>query len=436
MSNDESKSNVENLDRPEMQRFHLCSPPRSPSSPDPDLVVIELGEKQEEQEEAGAGHRSGGEGSGAEKRAPAAGKAEAAAEAVKFAELFRFADGVDLVLMGIGTVGAVVHGCALPVFLRFFADLVDSFGSNADDPDTMCREVVKYAFYFLVVGAAIWASSWAEISCWMWTGERQTTKMRIRYLQSVLNQDVCYFDTEVRTSDVVYAVNADAVIVQDAVVGGNAIDRCELFFWLPAGEFYPLHGNIRVGLRRWIHGSVTARSRHTLRATAMAKLSSKSQDALSQASNTAEQALAQIRTVQSFVGESRALQAYSSSLRIAQRIGYRIGFGESAGLEGGPTSPSSDLPSVRFFLCVRRGLLRTATTTQRCRHQPQCSPSEDNVIPRIQSRAARVEIVPNNLFNLTRASALGPVCLRVMAAFAKARVAAAQKYTRRVDHVW
>lgn len=56
-----------------------------------------------------------------------------------------------------------------------------------------------------------------EISCWMWTGEMQSTKMRIRYLEAALNQDVCYFDTEVRTSDVIYAINADAVIVQDAI---------------------------------------------------------------------------------------------------------------------------------------------------------------------------------------------------------------------------
>lgn len=56
-----------------------------------------------------------------------------------------------------------------------------------------------------------------EISCWMWTGERQTTRMRIKYLEAALNQDIQYFDTEVRTSDVVFAVNTDAVMVQDAI---------------------------------------------------------------------------------------------------------------------------------------------------------------------------------------------------------------------------
>ena len=62
---------------------------------------------------------------------------------VGFKELFRFADGLECVLMMIGSVGAFVHGCALPLFLRFFADLVNSLGSYANDPDKMMQEVLK-----------------------------------------------------------------------------------------------------------------------------------------------------------------------------------------------------------------------------------------------------------------------------------------------------
>ena len=57
----------------------------------------------------------------------------------------------------------------------------------------------------------------AKISCWMWIGERQSTKMRIKYLEVALNQDIQFFDTEVRTTDVVFAINSDAVMVQDAI---------------------------------------------------------------------------------------------------------------------------------------------------------------------------------------------------------------------------
>ena len=56
-----------------------------------------------------------------------------------------------------------------------------------------------------------------KISCWMWIGERQSTKMRIKYLEVALNQDIQFFDTEVRTTDVVFAINSDVVMVQDAI---------------------------------------------------------------------------------------------------------------------------------------------------------------------------------------------------------------------------
>lgn len=70
--------------------------------------------------------------------------------AVGFMELFRFADRLDYILMVIGSVGAFVHGSALPLFLRFFADLVNSFGANVNNPEKMTNEVVK-VFLFLVI---------------------------------------------------------------------------------------------------------------------------------------------------------------------------------------------------------------------------------------------------------------------------------------------
>ncbi|KAK4272846.1 hypothetical protein QN277_021346 [Acacia crassicarpa] len=250
--------------------------------------------------------------------------------AVGFGELFRFADGLDYILMAIGTVGAIVHGCALPLFLRFFADLVNSFGSNANNVDKMTQEVVKYAFYFLVVGAAIWASSWAEISCWMWTGERQSTKMRIKYLEAALNQDIQYFDTEVRTSDVVFAINTDAVMVQDAISEklGNFIHYMATFVsgfvvgftavWQLALVTLAVVPMIAV-----IGGIHTA---------TLTKLSAKGQEALSKAGNIVEQTIVQIRIVLAFVGESRALQDYSSALKVAQKLGYKSGFAKGMGL--------------------------------------------------------------------------------------------------------
>ncbi|KAJ6805921.1 PGP1 isoform X1 [Iris pallida] len=315
------------LEQPEMAGFHLTCNPLDPSSSE-DLLVIDLTKDRpstihsnQQQQQQTSPPPAGA--SGDEKPSPPE-------PAVGFGELFRFADPLDVLLMSVGSVGAVIHGCSLPVFLRFFADLVDSFGSNADHPDIMCQQVVKYAFYFLVVGAGIWASSWAEISCWMWTGERQTTRMRIRYLDSALAQDIQYFDTHVRTSDVIYAINTDAVLVQDAISEklGNFIHYMATFV---AGFVVGFTAVWQLALVTLAVVPLIALigGIHT---TTLANFSSSSQDSLSRATNIAEQALAQIRTVQAFVGESSTLKAYSSALRTAQRIGYRIGFAKGVGL--------------------------------------------------------------------------------------------------------
>lgn len=194
---------VEEWSQPELQAFRLNSPPhRTPKGED--LLVIEVTERggssavsRVHMEAADGGNPKAEEPpppqqpqlpSSASSSSQEDKKPEPPAPTVGFRELFRFADGLDCTLMAIGTVGAIVHGCSLPIFLRFFADLVNSFGSNTSDPSTMVREVVKvsflpipnppfslsraqvtarlmiklqYAFYFLVVGAAIWASSWA-----------------------------------------------------------------------------------------------------------------------------------------------------------------------------------------------------------------------------------------------------------------------------------
>lgn len=179
---------VEEWSRPELQAFHLHSPPH-PSSADQDvpqeeLLVIEVAERGSGGVAGPVAAASGGAMSpattvsssaapGLEMEAtngnikveeppvppPSAAAATAPAAAgsgsqedkkpappaptVGFGKLFRFADGLDCVLMAVGTAGAIVHGCSLPIFLRFFADLVNSFGSNTGDPDTMVREVVK-----------------------------------------------------------------------------------------------------------------------------------------------------------------------------------------------------------------------------------------------------------------------------------------------------
>ncbi|MFS7968286.1 putative ABC transporter type 1, transmembrane domain superfamily [Helianthus anomalus] len=54
----------------------------------------------------------------------------------------------------------------MPFFFLLFGQMVNGFGENQTDLNTMTHEVSK-------------------IGCWMYTGERQVCELRKRYLEAV-----------------------------------------------------------------------------------------------------------------------------------------------------------------------------------------------------------------------------------------------------------
>ncbi|MQL85301.1 hypothetical protein Taro_017824 [Colocasia esculenta] len=251
-------------------------------------------------------------------------------QSLAFHELFSFSDRLDWLLMAAGTFGAVIHGSAMPVFFLLFGDLINGFGKNQHDLRKMTDEVSKYALYFVYLGLVVCASSYAEISCWMHTGERQVNALRRRYLEAVLRQDVGFFDTDVRTGDVVFSVSTDTLLVQDAISEkvGNFIHYLATFL---AGLVVGFVSAWRLALLSVavIPGIAFAGG---LYAYTLTGLTSKSRESYANAGIIAEQAIAQVRTVYSFVGESKALGSYSESIQNTLKLGYKAGMAKGLGI--------------------------------------------------------------------------------------------------------
>ncbi|XP_008804465.2 ABC transporter B family member 19-like [Phoenix dactylifera] len=247
-----------------------------------------------------------------------------------FYELFVFADRCDLALMAAGSLGAVVHGSAMPVFFLLFGDLVNGFGKNQEDLGKMTNEVSKYALYFVYLGVIVCLSSYAEIACWMYTGERQAGALRRRYLEAVLKQDVGFFDTDARTGDIVFSVSTDTLSVQDAISEkfGNFIHYLSTFL---AGLVVGFISAWRLALLSVavIPGIAFAGG---LYAYTLTGLTSKSRESYANAGIVAEQAIAQVRTVYSFVGESKALDSYSEAIQNTLKLGYKAGMAKGLGI--------------------------------------------------------------------------------------------------------
>ncbi|KAG0499630.1 hypothetical protein HPP92_004321 [Vanilla planifolia] len=251
-------------------------------------------------------------------------------QTVAYYELFSFADRFDLLLMASGSLGAVVHGSAMPIFFLFFGDLVNGFGKNQNNLTKMTDEVSKYALYFVYLGLVVCVSSYAEIACWMYTGERQSGKLRRKYLEAVLKQDVGFFDTDARTGDIVFSISTDTLLVQEAISEkvGNFIHYLSTFL---AGLVVGFISAWRLALLSVavIPGIAFAGG---LYAYTLTGLTSKSRESYANAGIIAEQAIAQVRTVYSFAGESKTLNSYSDAIQLTLKLGYKAGMAKGLGI--------------------------------------------------------------------------------------------------------
>ncbi|OMO79247.1 hypothetical protein CCACVL1_13811 [Corchorus capsularis] len=251
-------------------------------------------------------------------------------QSLPFYQLFSFADKYDYLLMISGSVGAIIHGSSMPVFFLLFGEMVNGFGKNQSDLTKMTHEVAKYALYFVYLGLIVCLSSYAEIACWMYTGERQVSTLRKKYLEAVLKQDVGFFDTDARTGDIVFSVSTDTLLVQDAISEkvGNFIHYLSTFL---AGLVVGFVSAWRLALLSVavIPGIAFAGG---LYAYTLTGLTSKSRESYANAGIIAEQAIAQVRTVYSYVGESKALNSYSDAIQNTLKLGYKAGMAKGLGL--------------------------------------------------------------------------------------------------------
>ncbi|CAN4082126.1 unnamed protein product [Withania somnifera] len=232
---------------------------------------------------------------------------------VAFYKLFAFADRLDITLMIIGTIGAIGNGLTQPLMTLIFGQLVNSFGSS--HPDEVVHKISKVSIYYvyLAIGAGI--ASLLQMSCWMVTGERQATRIRGLYLETILRQDIAFFDTETTTGEVIGRMSGDTILIQDAL--GEKVGKFIQFLSTFVGGF------LIAFIKGWLLSIVLVSCIPALviaggsMALIMSKMSSRGQVAYAQAGNVVEQTIGAIRTVAAFTGEKLAVNKYDSKLKIA-----------------------------------------------------------------------------------------------------------------------
>ncbi|XP_059637694.1 ABC transporter B family member 13-like isoform X2 [Cornus florida] len=164
----------------------------------------------------------------------------------------------------------------------------------------------------------------------MQTGERQTARLRLKYLQSVLKKDIYFFDTEARDKNLVFHISSDAILVQDAIGDkiGHGLRYLSQFLVGFAIGFTSVWQLTLVTLAV-VPLIAIAGGAYTV---TMSTLSEKGEAAYAEAGKVAEEVISQVRTVYSFVGEEKAVEEYSKSLKKALKLGKKSGFAKGVGV--------------------------------------------------------------------------------------------------------
>ncbi|XP_022937696.1 ABC transporter B family member 21-like isoform X1 [Cucurbita moschata] len=249
-------------------------------------------------------------------------------KSVPFFKLFSFAESTDVLLMIVGSIGAIGNGLSLPLMTILFGELTNSFGINQRNTDIVkAVSKVSLKFVYLAIGCGV--AAFIQVSSWMVTGERQASRIRGLYLKTILRQDVSFFDLETNTGEVVDRMSGDTVLIQDAM--GEKVGKCIQLISTFFGGF------IIAFIKGWlltlvmlstlpllvISGGVTS--------LVVTKVTSRGQGAYSKAADVVEQTISSIRTVASFTGEKQAVSNYKKFLVTAYRSGVHEGLAVGLG---------------------------------------------------------------------------------------------------------
>ncbi|XP_020220423.1 putative ABC transporter B family member 8 [Cajanus cajan] len=253
--------------------------------------------------------------------------------------ILRYADWIDVLLMLMGALGAIGDGMSTNVLLLFASRIMNSLGfsDNQLSSKTYMAEVGKCSLYFVYLGLAAMVVAFMEGYCWSKTSERQVLRIRYKYLEAVLRQEVGFFDSqEATTSEIINSISKDTSLIQEVLS-----EKVPLFLMhsssFISGVAFATYFSWRLALVAFptlllliIPGMIYGKY--------LIYLSKSSVKEYGKANSIVEQALSSIKTVYSFTAEKRIIGRYSDILCKTSRLGIKQGIAK--GLAVGSTGLS------------------------------------------------------------------------------------------------
>ncbi|CAK7337503.1 unnamed protein product [Dovyalis caffra] len=253
--------------------------------------------------------------------------------------IFRYADWVDMLLMLLGTVGAIGDGMSTNFLLVFASRIMNSlgYGKTRQHNENFMVEVQKCSLDFVYLGLAVMVVAFMEGYCWSKTSERQVLKIRYKYLEAILRQEVGFFDSqEATTSEIINSISKDTFLIQEVLSEKVPIFLMHASVFI-SGLAFASYFSWRLSLVAFptlllliIPGMIYGKY--------LLYLSKKARKEYGKANAIVEQALSSIKTIYSFTAEKRIVDRYSAILDRTAKLGIKQGIAK--GLAVGSTGLS------------------------------------------------------------------------------------------------
>ncbi|KAM0786824.1 hypothetical protein ACM66B_002253 [Microbotryomycetes sp. NB124-2] len=262
--------------------------------------------------------------------------------------LFRYATPFELLINAVGLVCAIAAGTTQPLLTVVFSSLTNSFNeygravgaldgtANAQAnfqsaKDSLLSEVNKNVLYLVYIGIAMWAATWMFMATWTFSGERITRRIREKYLDATLRQNIAWHDAT-GAGEITAHIENDTHLVQEGI--SEKIPTCAMYIsTFFAGFVVAFVQSWRLTLVLLVIVPVIAVVGGVMEGFS-AKFKKISLDELAQGSTLGEEVFSSIRNAHAFGTQKKLAALYDTYNQRALAVGTKFAIATGGGLAG------------------------------------------------------------------------------------------------------
>ncbi|XP_073486150.1 ATP-binding cassette sub-family B member 5-like isoform X1 [Aquarana catesbeiana] len=243
--------------------------------------------------------------------------------------IFRYADGLDIFFMIIGSLGALGNGLCLPLMHIVFGEMTDSilcYNSSLQNSSECAKfkpieeQMTVFSLYYVAIGAAVLVCGYVQVSFWVLAAARQTRRMRRSFFHSVLSKEISWFDVT-KSGELNSRLTEDINKINDGI-GDKVGHFLQNFSTFIAGLVIGLAKGWQLALVYMSTSPLMALS-SAFCSKMLVSLTSKELTAYAKAGSVAEEVLSSIRTVVAFGGQEKEIKRYTNNLGEAKELGIK-----------------------------------------------------------------------------------------------------------------